>query len=365
MERGLKWVIDPDAFVHNARVVRSLIGPDVFFFGVLKSDAYGYGLTRVAEFLKSEVNGFATGCVADAKLVRKVADRPVLSYPSPPEFGGEMDGIIPSVWSQTSLEEALRDFNQDVAVKVDVGFGRLGFPPADAPDAISRILAAGRNCRILYTHLSYPAGDPDRTRAEFGIFRDVIERVRGTGAQVPFTMCAGTATVLGYAEMKLEAVNCGHMIYGYPLPATRRDQAGLHQPTASLSAAIIQVRNYAGGERLGYGDGLRLTTDKRVAIAATGYSDGYPVEGQSAGGAIVSGKFAPLLYPPTLEHCALDVTGIPCDVGDEAYFVGGAGDSSIPWHEAAEAAGKTELGLSVSLKPTSIVYQRQSNSRSC
>lgn len=36
----------------------------------------------------------------------------------------------------------------------------------------------------------------------------------------------------------------------------------------------------------------------------------------------------------------VDVTGISCQEGDDAVFVGGKGQCSISWHQVAEWAGK-------------------------
>ena len=76
--------IDLAAIEHNVRVIRLLIGTEVWFCAALKADAYGFGLIPVAETaLGAGVDAIAVGSLDDAaRLRRHGVQAPILVYGS-------------------------------------------------------------------------------------------------------------------------------------------------------------------------------------------------------------------------------------------------------------------------------------------
>lgn len=359
--RGLTWKVDLQAMRSNIREARRRLPGHPTFFGVLKADAYGFGLEQVAKAIRDEVSAFSVASPeAAARLLDLFPDLVVLIYPCPLEEVPDDPRIIATAWDEYSLERLLHFNNVKVAIKIDIGFGRLGFAPEQLRDALLTIRRAGKDCEGVYTHFSNPSGDKERTQQEFARFCGVLDSARRSAGDFGFSMAANSAAALLYPEMSLDAVNCGHLIYGFVLEPSQRNKYGLRRVTSQLSAPIIQIREFAEDERLGYGEGRILERNTKVAVAAAGYSDGYPTFGQMDGFAIIEGKRAPLLSSPTLEYSLFDVSDINCSIGGSAIFVGNEGGSRIEWQDAASWSSQTELSLAVSLKPTTIIPGNES-----
>jgi alanine racemase len=86
--------------------------------------------------------------------------------------------------------------------------------------------------------------------------------------------------------------------------------AGL-QAVVTLHAPILDIRDVAAGETVGYGAAYRAECDGRVAIVAAGYADGAPRARPNTGEAWFAGEKRRLLGRVSMDLLAIDVMG--CD----------------------------------------------------
>ena len=106
-------------------------------------------------------------------------------------------------------------------------------------------------------------------------------------------------------------------------------------------ARILQIREVAAGETVGYGAAQTLRRPSRIAILSSGYADGYPraagSSDDSRGASVfLHGRAAPLTGRISMDLTAVDVTDIPAAArGDWAELFG----ANIPVDEVARFAG--------------------------
>jgi alanine racemase len=116
------------------------------------------------------------------------------------------------------------------------------------------------------------------------------------------------------------------------------------RPVALLEAPILQVRNVAPGESVGYGATFTAERPVRAAILAAGYADGI-IRSQSPGAAAawIDGAPCPFLGRVSMDLMAIDVTEVDAAPGMLVELLGPSGLVD----EAAAAGGTIAYELLV------------------
>jgi len=117
------------------------------------------------------------------------------------------------------------------------------------------------------------------------------------------------------------------------------------EPVVSVRARIVALRTVSAGDTVSYGGEWRAERESRIATAAIGYADGYRRAFSGVGSAIVRGARVPVAGIVTMDMTMLDVSGVPCEIGDIATFVGVDGGASVTLDQAAAASGVSPYEL--------------------
>ena len=115
-------------------------------------------------------------------------------------------------------------------------------------------------------------------------------------------------------------VRLGIGIYGISaLPGVRLE------PVASLKVKILQIKQLKGAdETVGYGRWGKVSpAGTTIATIPCGYADGLDRHlGRGNASFSVNGHRAPTIGNICMDMCMLDITGIPCEVGDTVTIFG-------------------------------------------
>ena len=109
------------------------------------------------------------------------------------------------------------------------------------------------------------------------------------------------------------------------------------RPVASLQGRVLQLRDLAAGESVGYGASWTADQETRVATVAIGYADGVPRHLSGVGEmALANGECCPIVGRVLMDSTVIDVSAAPgVAVGDWVECFG----THISVDEAAERAG--------------------------
>lgn len=351
--RALQLEIDVGAICANARAVMQAIGPHTRLYACLKGDAYGCGISHVAPALSREgVRQFAVGSVSDAIAIRQAGvDGEILLYPNclPDAVTAiESYGLTITV---NSVEEA-RAWNSAATrplpafIKIDVGALRSGVLPhaaghlADAVRRLEKLFVVG-----AYAHLHLP--DPVRMRPhalhQLEVFNSAVRQIETAGMELRTKMVAGTAAVMEFPEMDLDAVDPGRMLFGIGFAGTTRSLA-LRPAIRRWTTRLLLVKQVAPADVAPYPAPFELSRPMRIGLAPFGWGDGIPRRLHPDARVLVRGKRIPLLPPSHFEHMRLDLTEVPgASYGDEVVLVGQQGTATVSLSEVSAWAGKDEL----------------------
>ena len=262
MGRG-RLTIDLGALAANWRALDRASSGSVETAAVVKADGYGLGAGLVAKRLAEE--GARTFFVAIAE--EGVSLRTALG-PGPAicVFSGHMAGdtgairdhaLTPMLNAPEQIarhREALP--NAPYGLQLDTGMNRLGIEPADW----ARIGPVTPTLVMSHLACADEPGHP-MNRRQLDAFRAMAADV-----EAPKSLAATGGILLG-PDYHFDLTRPGVGLYG-GLPFADA------QPVVRLSLPVIQTRDLAPGETVGYGNTWEARRPARIATLSAGYADG-------------------------------------------------------------------------------------------
>ncbi len=360
MNFPLVWAeIDLKAIDHNIRELRRITDPKAGLMAVVKAKAYGHGILEVAgQSLDSGAECLGVARLSEGIELRTAGiSAPILVLGHTPTDVADVlieNDLTQTVCSFESAEQLSLIANKKgkkicIHLKVDTGMGRLGLvsdslledgriQTGETLKKIKDIAAlSGIEFEGIFTHFA-TADSSDKTYAEkqFKRFKDILDRIKSSGIEIPVKHAANSAAVIDMPETHMDMVRTGISIYGlYPSGEVSKDRIKL-QPAMSFKSRIIQLKNVPAGFKVSYGCTYETKCPTILATVPVGYADGYNRALSSCGHMLVCGERAPVAGRICMDLTVLDVGHIP-DVqnGDEVVVFGHQKDASITADEIA------------------------------
>jgi alanine racemase len=331
--------IDLDAIAANWRALDRMTGPGVQTAAVVKADAYGLGVTRVVRALANAgARRFFVAAAEEGAAVRQaLGPGPQISVlsghmPGDTEMIHDLD-LTPML---NSLEQITRHLESlpghPFGVQLDTGMNRLGVELLEWQAVAPILVDAGPE--LLMSHLAC-ADEPDHpaNAAQLKIFHEMTD---GTG--LPRSLSATGGILLG-PRYHFDLTRPGVGLYG-----GRPHEAAL--PVVTLSLPVIQTREVAPGESVGYGCTWVAERPSLIATVAAGYADGLP-RTLSNRALLWDGDTAcPLVGRVSMDMITVDITDLP-EVPRELDILG----PNQPVDVLADIAGTIGYELLTALGP--------------
>ena len=327
--RSAALSVDLSLLRKNVETVFTSLG-GVGIIPVLKADAYGLGMTALAKTLApcEQVCCFAVAQVPEGLTLRECGiEKPILvlgeALPAQIEAAIKADLSL-TVGRVSDVESFARAAARHkkrarIQIKFDTGLHRIGVEETNFY-ALCGALTAHRDALSpegAYSHFADP-GDAALCERQFRLFTALCDRLEQAGFPVPLRHIADSAASERYPAYALDAVRLGRRL-AWDAPTGR--PFGTRE-IASLRAAVLDIRDRKAGDRLGYGDGLTLNHDARIAVLGIGYGDGLdPRMAQLRLPVLLHGTRCPILYC-FMDQTLVDVTGVPAAIGDFAVLFG-------------------------------------------
>lgn len=297
--------IDLDAIAANWRSLAAR-APTARTGAVVKADAYGMGVARVAPTLRAAgaQHFFVAEAAEGARLRASLGPEPAIHV-----FTGHMAGdaetlsaagLVPMLNSSEQVRRHLAALPEaPFGVQLDTGMNRLGLEPADWQALAPGLLARGP--RLIMSHLACAdEADHPMNARQLAAFRAMTD-----GSGVPRSLAATGGILLG-KDFHFEVTRPGIGLYGgAPFAAAR--------PVATLSLPVVQVRDLAPGEAVGYGNAWVAPRAARIATVSSGYADGLH-RALAGRGQVFAGDVAcPLVGRVSMDLMGVDVTDLGHD----------------------------------------------------
>lgn len=343
----------------NLRAVQQKVGTARKVWAIVKANAYGHGMLRVADAcLAAGAYGLGVATTDEAIRVRdRFHTSPILllgpSLPADAEdlVANEIDVAVgdPVMARALSGAAARLEKHARAHLKVDTGMGRFGFAAEELSARASELAALPAiHWNGVFTHFAVsdsPAPeDVLYTSMQLRWLRramsDLVRHFpRGKDA-LPMLHACNSGGVLQHTEAYLDAVRPGIMLYGHlPDPLCKPTVPLL--PGMTLKTRIVHLRTHTAGSSLSYGRTYECPRETRIGILPIGYGDGYHRHLSNRGEVVIDGRRAPIRGRVCMDQTLVDVTDIPgAGVGSEVILFGGQpgpdGRPPLPVQEVAD-----------------------------
>jgi len=353
-------IVDLDALAGNWRALRDLVAPAACA-AVVKANGYGLGADRVIPALcAAGADTFFVATLAEARQARAlVADATATVYVLDGVLPGSGQalhdaGAIPVISSLPEAKEwaALapsRNEPMACAFHVDSGLNRLGLSAREIRALASDMHTMDRvQVRLVMSHLAC-ADDPGHEKNTQQL--DVFRTLQPLLPSAPLSIAASDGLMLG-PDYHLDLVRPGYALYGGQALPGRITPV---KPVVEAYARVLQIRELAPGQSVGYSASFVANRITRVAVIAAGYGDGLPrhlsaATGQTAGLVAFGGRRAPIVGRVSMDLITVDITdleGHAPDRGDWAELIG----QSISLEDVGAACGTIGYEILTRLSP--------------
>ncbi len=327
---------------------------------VVKADAYGHGMLKVAEVLdKLNIFYFGVSNVNEGRLLREHGiERPILLFETTLPF--QVREVVelrltPTVCTlefARALNVYARSLKRqiDIHVKVDTGMGRLGVWHTEAPRFIEDVLKLSHlSIKGLYTHFPIADTDPAFTKSQVEQLNQLVKQLDQKAQVVPYIHAANSIGLVGYKTDILNLARPGLMLYGlYPTEAYQSKIA--LSPVMTVKSRVMMIKKIDKGSGISYGHTFVAKKPLTIAVLPIGYSDGYLRGLSNKAAVLVNGKKCPIIGRVTMDQIIIDVTAVKnVRLGQEVTVLGREGKQSVTAEDLGRVANTINYEIVCSL----------------
>ncbi|WP_448213714.1 alanine racemase [Colwellia sp. MEBiC06753] len=323
--------INLQALAHNVQQIHQL-APDSKIMAVLKANAYGHGLERIASALADQaVDAFGVARLDEALALRACGViKPIVLMEG---FFSEQElpvlvvnNLQTVIHNQQQLDALLKaDLTTPIKVwlKVDTGMHRLGVDPQQFNDFYQALKQSANvhNDLVLMSHLA--CADDSQSHAtieQISLFEQLTDTL------VDEMSMANSAGVYQWPTCHYQWVRPGLLMYGVNPMATvdaTDDNVPDIKPVMTLQSSLIAKRFIKQGEAVGYGAAWVAPHDTYIGVVAIGYGDGYPRHATNGTPVLINNRRVPLVGRVSMDMITVDLGAQSNDdIGDVAILWG-------------------------------------------
>lgn len=326
--------VNLDSIVKNFNYFRSFLPHTTGLIAMVKASAYGAGSLEIAKTLQAQGASYLAVAVLDEGIdLRRagitmpimVMNPKVLNYRA--MFAHRLE---PEIYSMQMLRDVIREAEKcgitayPLHIKLDTGMHRTGFNEPELPELL-RLLESSSAVKVstMFSHLATSdCLDMDEyTLAQIERFEAYTQQIMQALPYKVKRHILNTAGIVRFPQYHYDFARLGVGLYGVnTLPED------VEQPLATVSTLrtmIIEVKEREAGEAIGYARRDILRRRSRIATIPIGYADGMNRRfGNGRSHVVVNGCEVPTIGNICMDACMIDVTGVPCEVGDVVEIFG-------------------------------------------
>jgi alanine racemase len=347
--RPTRVEVDLNAIRANYKKVKKHIS-NCKVMPILKANAYGHGLLRVAQLFE-ELNADYLGVavVEEGILLReKGINIPILV------LGGVWGNQVPFFLKHnlTITASSIDKLNQidDIAgemkikakvhLKIDTGMERIGVHYYSA----EKFLNAAYKCKNIegegiYSHFaSSDAADLSYAKLQLERFNEVLSFFEKQSIETPLRHISNSGAIMQLPEANFDMVRPGIMLFGvYPTKEVKKTVE--IKPALTWKSLVVYFKVIKPGHPVGYDSTFTTDHNIRAVTIPVGYGDGYLRSLSHKAEVLIRGKRYSVIGTISMDQIVVNIENDSAFNGDEVILLGSEGTNSVTCDELADWAG--------------------------
>lgn len=313
--------------------------PNFGIIPVLKANAYGHGLEKMATILNNaDCKFLAVDGYFEAARIRDLTKHPILimGYIKP-----ENTALLDTVKCSFVVQDidGLRAFGKlhksvRIHLELNTGMNRLGLSATELPLYL-RTIRKYPNLTLegVMTHLADADNELDDnfTKHQVKEFDYRVEEIKKSGFTPTYIHIAQTAGSTKAQSNYANTIRLGIGLYGInPLNKTDNHYKDfkLLKPVLELKSTIIKIIELNKGDKVSYNGTYTAPGNIKIGVLPLGYYEGVPRE-LSNRGIVTHNKIElPIIGKICMNHTVIQLKGNNLQVGDEVTVI--SNDPSQP-----------------------------------
>ncbi len=352
------WV-NRDAIEQNHHLLQ-VFHPEAQVCPVLKSNAYGHGLTTSAHIFDSLGCPFiAVDSLFEAYELLKTGIKTkilILGYTHPDNFKVKK---LPFEFAVYDLELArtLDRYQPGCGIHlfVDTGMSREGIQVSQLPTFLKEISKL-KNIKVsgLASHFADADNPSNETFnvSQIQAFKQALTITKKHGFEPQWRHISASGGSFKTKDNTFNMIRAGLAHYGIN-PLEKTDPAYEHlilKPALKFTSTIVQIKEIEKGERVGYNGTFTAKNKMKIGLLPAGYYEGVDRRLSNKGFVKVNDTFCQILGRVSMNMTTIDLSAVDSvRVGDEALIYSDNSDDKNSLVSAAATAQTIPYELLVHL----------------
>lgn len=341
--------VDLGAITSNHYAIQSYVATRKVMY-ILKANAYGHGLLRIAQHLESlGAQYFGVAYLEEGILLRKSGiTTPILV------LGGIIGNQIPyflkydltitasSIDKLQQIDDTAAQLHTQAKVhlKIDTGMERIGIHYYSAAKLLEHSLLV-KNCLIegIYSHLANADElNTAYTKLQLRRFNKVLKFYDDHQINRPIVHLGNSAGTLQHSELHFDMVRIGLLLYGVYPDDQFRSIIDL-EPALSWKTRIVYFKVTQANHPVSYGSTWQSDEMTRIVTLPVGYGDGYMRGMSNKAKVIIHGKKYDNVGNICMDQMMINIGWDSAYNGDEVVLIGQQEGQIISVEDLAHWAG--------------------------
>jgi len=347
--RPTKVEVDLNAIIENYKKIKEHVG-GCKIMPVLKANAYGHGLLRIAQLFE-ELNADCLGVavVEEGILLReKGINIPILV------LGGVWGNQVPlflkhnlaitasSIDKLNQIDDTAEQMKvkAKVHLKIDTGMERIGVHYYNAKNFLD-VAYECKNIEVegIYSHFANSdASDLTYAKLQLERFKEVLSFFDKRSIETPLRHISNSGAILQLPEANFDMVRPGIMLFGvYPTKGVNKTVE--IKPALTWKSLVVYFKVIKPNHPVGYDSTFTSDHNIRAVTIPVGYGDGYLRSMVRKAKVLIRGKKYPVIGTISMDMIVVNINEDEAFNGDEVILLGSDGKNSITCEELADWAG--------------------------
>lgn len=321
---------------NNFSNIKNHVQKDII--AVVKANAYGHGAVEVSKvLLASGAKMLAVATVEEALTLRhEFINIPILILGPVADFQKHIciehniSIIVSSKQEAIELSTLAKSLSKHAIahVALDTGMTRVGVFAHSLDSSVLEeiydiVLTENIDFEGIFTHFASADSDNlDFVNIQYSRFETVINFLNSRGISFKYIHCQNSAASI---NSKFDVCNCvraGIALYGY-YPSSYVERKLELQPILSWKCKISHIKHVPIGTPVGYGSTFISEHDMKIATIPVGYADGFRRSLSNGFRVGYKDNLVPVVGRVCMDQSMIDVTSLPCSVGDTIDLING------------------------------------------